>query len=89
MELVKTDKKLTLSLKSSVIDKAKVYAKGRNTSLSRLFENYLEAVFAQEEKTEAEANFSPTVKRLLGIIDLPDDYDHKVDYGNHLIEKYK
>ena len=82
------DRKLTLSLNSSVIDKAKGYAKSHGTSLSKMIENYLSSVV--NEGDEMENSYTPTVNRLIGIIELPYNYeDLKLDYTDFLTEKYK
>lgn len=80
------DTKLTLKLEQSVIEKAKDYAKRQKTSLSRLIENYLLDVTDEEN---AQEKITPLVRSLSGIIDLPDDYDHKKDYADYLAKKYK
>jgi hypothetical protein len=80
------DAKLTLKLEQSVIEKAKDYAKRQKTSLSRLIENYLLDVTDEEN---AQEKITPLVRSLSGIIDLPDDYDHKKDYADFLAKKYK
>jgi len=80
------DKKLTLSLNSQVIENAKKYARDRNISLSRMIENYLSALVKPEESEE---EYSPTVTRLIGVIDLPEDYQLESDYADYLTEKYK
>lgn len=79
------DTKLTLKLEQSVIEKAKDYAKRQKTSLSRLIENYLLNVTDEEN---AQEKITPLVRSLSGIIDLPDDYDHKKDYADYLAKKY-
>ena len=82
------DKKLTLSLNSHVIEKAKGYAKTHGTSLSKMIENYLSSVI--NINGDSETLYTPTVNRLIGIIELPDDYDDlKLDYADYLSEKYK
>jgi macrodomain Ter protein organizer (MatP/YcbG family) len=80
------DAKLTLKLEQSVIEKAKDYAKRQKTSLSRLIENYLLDVTDEEN---AQEKITPLVRSLSGIIDLPNDYDHKKDYADYLAKKYK
>ncbi len=81
------DKKLTLSLNGTVIDKAKEYAQSNGVSLSRMIENYL-ALLTNTEENEEEV-FSPTVNRLVGSLTLPDDFSFKSDYTDYLSEKYK
>ena len=79
------DTKLTLKLEQSVIEKAKDYAKRQKTSLSRLIENYL---LDTTEEEDVQEKITPLVRSLSGIIDLPNDYDHKKDYADYLAKKY-
>ena len=80
------DKKLTLSLNQSVIERAKIYAKTHQISLSKLIESYLETITSQTKK---KSEITPLVKSLSGVIELPKSYDEKEDYSKYLIEKYK
>ena len=80
------DKKLTLSLDKNVIEKAKIYAKCNNTSLSKLIESYLDAMTNQ---TKIPSEITPLVESLSGLIELPEDFDVKENYTKHLLEKYK
>jgi hypothetical protein len=80
------DTKLTLKLDQSVIEKAKDYAKKQRTSLSRLIENYLLNI-TREKETDSE--ITPLIRSLSGIINLPDDYNHKQGYKDYLANKYK
>ena len=77
------DSKLTLKLDNSVIEQAKIYAKTKNISLSRLIENYLKAVTMQKERT---IDISPLVESLTGVVEIKGDL--KKDYSNYLSEKY-
>lgn len=79
------DTKLTLKLDENIIEKAKMFAKTRNTSLSKIIENYLQKITLDQEATK----ITPVVKSLSGVIDLPKDFDHKKGYTDFLIEKYK
>ena len=81
------DSKLTLKLNEGVIEKAKIYAKKQQTSLSRLIENYLFAL-TKEPQTEEET-ITPLVKSLSGIVELADDARHRSDYAEYLTTKYK
>lgn len=76
--------KLTLKLNSVVIEQAKKYAKEKNTSLSKLIENYLGFLIDPKDDNE----ITPLVKSLSGIINLSKDYDYKKSYKNHLLKKY-
>ena len=80
------DTKLTLKLDEYIIEKAKDYAKEKRTSLSVLIENYLQKITSGNKR---EKKITPLVKSLSGIIDLPKGLDHKKDYTNYLINKYK
>jgi len=76
--------KLTLSLDNVVIEEAKYYARINKMSLSKLIENYLNAL---TKATSAADNISPLVESLTGII--PDEkLDVKSDYTDYLIKKY-
>ncbi len=77
--------KLTLKLDTTVISRAKGYAKKRKTSLSKLVENYLESV---SSPSKTDIKITPIVKSLSGIIDLPPDFDYKKEYSKHLWKKY-
>jgi ABC-type transporter Mla subunit MlaD len=77
--------KLTLRLKKEVIDQAKKYANDHDTSLSKLIENYLEAV---TNISEEEDHISPLVKSLSGVIQLSKGTNLKDKYHKHLTEKY-
>ena len=79
------DTKLTLKLNQSIIEKAKEYAKENKTSISGLVENYLSQI-TQEKKSDN--NITPLVKSLSGIIDLPEEFDHKKGYADYLTNKY-
>lgn len=82
------DKKLTLSLSETVIDKAKVYAKSQQISLSKLIEAYLGTLTSETEK-DNEVKITPLVESISGVIDLPADFDYKKARGAYLMEKYK
>ena len=81
--------KLTLSLDANVIEKAKIYAKSRQISLSFLVENYLKLVSTGERKEEKNIEISDWVNELSGIISLPENYDSKEEKVKHLTEKYQ
>ncbi len=79
------DTKLTLKLDSSIIEKAKHYAKEKNTSLSKLIESYLGKIVTSNDTHEV----TPLVKSLSGVIELPKNFDAKKEYKKHLLNKYK
>jgi hypothetical protein len=80
------DTKLTLKLKKDVIEQAKKYANEHEISLSKLIENYLAAIAVSETEEEY---ISPLVKSISGVIELPEDFDSKDNYRNHVSEKYQ
>jgi len=77
------DTKLTLKLDSSIIERAKRHAKDKNISLSKMIENYLQAL---TRKDDTAFEISPLVKSLSGV--LKNDSDSQ-DYTDFLSEKYK
>jgi Family of unknown function (DUF6364) len=79
------DTKLTIKLDDDVISRAKRYAKHRKTSLSKMIESYLDSVTKPNSK---KIEITPLVKSLSGVITLPDNYDYKKDYADHLTSKY-
>lgn len=82
------DTKLTLRLKGEVIEKAKIYARDHKISLSKMIESYLDNI-TQEKKDEKKASVTPLVESLIGVIDLPADFDYQKEYRDYLEEKYK
>ena len=75
--------KLTINLNAEIIYEAKTYAKSHKVSLSKLIENYLNALTRDSKKN---SSASPLVESLTGII--PSDYDEKKEYRNYINQKY-
>jgi len=78
------DSKLTLKLNGEIIERAKEYAKRKNTSLSKLIETYLGVLIEPKEKS----SITPLVKSLSGVVNLPEHYDSKKEYRKHITGKY-
>jgi hypothetical protein len=78
--------KLTISLDEEVINRAKNYARSHRISISRMIESYLDLVTKPESER---TRITPLVESLSGVIELPEDYNSKKEYSDHLIEKYK
>jgi hypothetical protein len=77
--------KLTLTIEKNTIEKAKLYAKKTGRSLSELIENYLEALTAvNEDKTE----LSPKLKKLIGVVKLPHDFDEDAALSAYFESKH-
>lgn len=77
--------KLTLNLKESIIENAKIYAKENKISLSKLIESYLNSLTSKEEK---KPEISPLVESLTGIIPAQSENTFKEDYYEYLSKKY-
>ncbi len=77
--------KLTLTVEEDVIKKAKSYAKQTGRSLSELIEKYLETL--TEEHPESR-QISPKLRRLVGSVKLPADFDEKKELGAYFENKH-
>ncbi len=73
--------KLTLTIEEEVIKAAKTYAKKKGRSVSDLVETYLKNL-AGKSKTPDE--ISPEVKRLIGSVKLPGDFDYKEELAKQI-----
>ena len=83
--------KLTLSLEKEVIEQAKIYAKGTGRSLSEMVENYFRSLIEKSNKKNKDDvydDIDPQLKKLIGIIKLPDDFDIKKAREEYYKEKY-
>jgi hypothetical protein len=80
------DTKLTLKLDKEIINRAKLYAESKKISLSKLIESYLQVLTKESSSKET---ITPLVERLSGVIELPKNYNDKVDYTDYLTKKYK
>lgn len=81
------DTKLTLKLNREIIERAKKYASEKNLSLSRVVEAYLQSLTSDQKNADFE--ISPFIKSLATGIKIPADLDHKKEYSDRLLEKYK
>jgi formiminotetrahydrofolate cyclodeaminase len=77
--------KLTLTVEKAVIERAKVYAKRTGRSLSDLIEKYLESLTGEEEDTK---HLSPKLKKIMGAVKLPEDFDEEKERRAYLEKKY-
>ena len=75
--------KLTLKLDKKIIEQAKLFAKSKNLSLSKIVEHYINYLL----KNKIKDDYSMLVNELSGIITLPNNYNIKDDYIDHLLEK--
>lgn len=82
--------KLTLLLDKGIIEDAKEYAADNDTSLSRMFEDFLKATFSDRKRSaKYRRKVSAKVRSLRGIITVPANLDHKEAYADHLAKKYR
>jgi hypothetical protein len=79
------DKKLTLKLDSAIIEMAKKYAAEKGTSISRIVQDYFEALINPDRSEE----ITPLVKKMTGIAKVPEDLDTKKSYREYINKKYK
>lgn len=80
---------MTLRIREDVIVRAKKYARSQRTSLSKMIEAYFESITKQSETANDKQTITPLVESLIGVMDLPAEYDHKKDYREYIINKYK
>lgn len=83
--------KLTLSLEKEVIEQAKIYAKGTGRSLSEMVESYFKSLSSPKRKSEDQDPYKdvdPSIRKLIGRIKLPDDFDVKKARDEYYKEKY-
>lgn len=76
--------KLTLTVEKTVIERAKSYAKSTGRSLSELIENYLETITSDGSNSE----LSPKLKRIVGAVNLPVDFDEEKELRAALEKKH-
>lgn len=77
--------KLTLTVEKEVIQRAKLYARHTGRSLSELIEQYLESLTA--ENTDKE-KLSPALKKIVGAVKLPIDFDEKAELKAYFESKH-
>jgi hypothetical protein len=76
--------KLTLTVDKSIIDKAKSYAKNTGRSLSELIESYLDSITTEKEVNE----LSPKLKKIVGAVNLPADFDEETEIRSSMEKKH-
>jgi Family of unknown function (DUF6364) len=80
------DTKLTLKLDKRVIEKAKLYARHRDISLSRVVESYFLALTRDDDFAARE--LTGIVAELAGVLAGKDVDVSKQGYADHLARKY-
>ncbi len=83
--------KLTLNIEPGLISKIKTVAKKRNTSVSKIAENFFKKEIegeAEPFRMKDESEISDWVKGMVASCEPIADFDHKAEYHKHLEEKY-
>lgn len=76
--------KLTLTVEKAIIERAKLYAKNTGRSLSEIIEHYLASLTHENEVTE----LSPKLKKIVGVVKLPKDFDEKKVLRDEMEKKH-
>ncbi|QOR73828.1 hypothetical protein SAMN05443429_11046 [Cruoricaptor ignavus] len=76
--------KLTLTIEQSVAEKAKIFAKGHQKSLSKIVNNFLKEMVDSETDSVGKSK----VETLGGSLPLPKDFDEKKALDEYYREKY-
>ena len=79
--------KLTLSLDKTVIEKAKEYAKFKQTSLSQIVENYFYYLTTEEKKSPGRKEKTPITDELTGSLGRI-EVDEEMEISKYLRKKY-
>jgi len=74
-------------MQEEVIKAAKEYAADSGRSLSDIVENYLKSLKVKDRAQRRK--LSPKVKKLKGIITLPDNFDYKKTMAEEVTKKYR
>lgn len=77
--------KLTLTIKQSVIESAKRFAKSNGRNLSEIVENYLKVIVKEDKKV---ANPTPITSKLRGSFKAPADFDYKRQLSKERDKKF-
>ena len=76
--------KLTLTFEKSIIERVKLYAQNTGRSLSEIIEHYLDTI-TQDNGTET---ISPKLKKILGAVKLPKNFDEEKELRSYLEKKH-
>ncbi|MBS1647633.1 MAG: hypothetical protein JST67_09865 [Bacteroidetes bacterium] len=77
--------KLTLTVEKDIIELAKVYAHEKGRSLSDVIENYLKVLV---QKNQDKEEVPPSVKKLIGSMKAPKNFDYKKEFERAITKKY-
>ncbi|MFV0345671.1 MAG: DUF6364 family protein [Bacteroidales bacterium] len=79
--------KLTLTIEREIIERAKIYAKDKNRSLSDIIENYLK-ILTENGQKDKEQRLNPIVESLKGSFKMPKDMNYKEELRKRLEKKH-
>jgi len=83
--------KLTLNVDDKIVARAKKISAKKNVSLSSVVEEYLDKFSkndAQQKDVRPEPSLIDRIRKYTKHLNLPDDYDYKKVWHQHLDEKY-
>ena len=78
--------KLTLTVEKEIIEKAKIYAKNTDRSLSKIVESYLDNLIKDSESNTIK---SAKLTKLVGSIKVPKNIDKKIALSEYFNSKHK
>ena len=76
--------RITLTIEKSVIERAKSFANNTGRSLSEIIENYLVTI----TKEDTTSNLSPKLKKIVGAVSLPEDFNEEEELRSALEKKH-
>jgi hypothetical protein len=77
--------KITVTLDKTILERAKTYAKKTGIRLSVIIENYLDSLTSDLEHK----SLSPKLQKIVGAVQLPDDFDEKKGLYSYFEDKHK
>ena len=83
--------KLTLNVDDKIVARAKKVSAKKNVSLSSVVEEYLDRFsknYTQQKDVKSEPSLIDRIRKYTKHLNLPDDYDYKKVWHQHLDEKY-
>jgi len=80
-------KVLTIELDAALVEKIERYADKTGDSVDQIVGKQLSQL-VKESPDYSQIELTPRIKRLSGILTLPQDYDYKEDLANILAEKH-
>ena len=82
--------KLTLSIDKTIINRAKIYARDRNKSLSHIIEDYLKTISNMDNPSDISSYSTPPItKSLGGILKGRKEIDFRSSISDYLDKKHK